>query len=244
MTQFKTSFTKLVPCRFFPEFLKEGVFLVSSGHNQIFRIREKADSYALLENKNGETIRLEHLEKSNEMLLLFLVNSKIDYAEPDVLFNIEGDYVIAGVFDLMGDQIKGADIIDLKPDQIGYGIKMYGDYREWELGNGLFAHQAYYWVDRIIILDESKMREDGYPERTYVKEYTMNEFISQPEHNEWKEILNTLTFSNIENIIESGEVQIETETIEVGGMDISNIPFKVENPIIRNKKGMICIKNL
>jgi len=244
MTEFKKTTVKLVPCKFFPEFLKEGVYLITSGRNQVFRIKEKNNQNFLLENRFGEVIKLEHLNESNEMLLIFLVNSKIDHKDPDILFTTENGYVIADVFDLMGNQIKQADVIDLKPDEIGYIIRMYGDYREWKSENGFTAHQAYYWVDRIMVLDESKIREDGNYERSYVTEHTLKDFESDPRYKGWKEILNPLDFSDIEKILEKKETRIETEIIEIGDPDGKNIDLAIEHPVRRNGKGMICVDEL
>jgi hypothetical protein len=237
MIQFKKTLVKLVPCRFFPEFLKEGVFLVSSGNNQIFRIKEKSDSYTLLEDQSEKTRRIDDIEKSNEMLLLFFVNGGIKYADPDVLFKINSEYVLAGPLDMMGDQIEEAFIVDANPLQIGNKIRKYGDYREWVSDYGLTAHQAYYWVDRIMVLDESKMREDGAPIRSYVREYTKQEFESEPGYPGWKEKFNPLDFSDIQKIISEGSVEIETEIIEIDGES----PFEFEHPSAREGKCSVCL---
>jgi hypothetical protein len=237
MIQFKTTLAKLVPCRFFPEFLKEGVFLISSGNNQIFRIKEKNDSYTLLEDQSEKTRRIDDIEKSNEMLLLFFVNGKIEYVDPEVLFKINSEYVLAGPLDMMGDQIEEAFIVDANPLQIGNKIRKYGDYREWISDYGLTAHQAYYWVDRIMVLDESKMREDEAPIRSYVREYTKGEFESEPGYPGWKEKFNSLDFSDIQKIIADEKVEIETETVVVDG----EIPFKFESPSTREGKCSVCL---
>lgn len=237
MIQFKTTLVKLVPCRFFSEFLKEGVFLISSVNNQVFRIKEKNDSYTLLEDQFEKTKRIEDLEKSNEMLLLFFVNGKIEYSDPDVLFKINSDYVLAGPLDIMGDQIEEAFIVDANPLQIGNKIRKYGDYREWVSDYGLTAHQAYYWVDRIMVLDESKMRQDGAPIRSYVREYTKQEFESEPGYPGWKEKFNSLDFSDIQKIIAEGKAEIETEIVGIPGES----PFEFEIPSSRGGKCSLCL---
>ena len=235
---FKTSQVKLVPCKHFPEFLQNGIFLVTSDENQILKVKEKNDHYCILETKEGKLIRLEDVEKSKELLMIFFVNGNIEYDfEPDVLFKIADLYTIAGPFDLVGDQIDEALIVDVKPNQIGNKVKKYGNYREWKSEYGLTAHQSYHWVDRIIVLDESKIREEGFPERKYIAEYTSNEFTALLRYPGWKEVIDPLDFDDIEQIIKSKEVHIETENVEFKGDD----PSPMEFTVIRDDKAMVFV---
>jgi len=235
---FKTSQVKLVPCRHFPEFLENGIFLVLQKENLILRVKEKNDSYCILESREGKLIRLEDVEKSKEFLMIFFVNGNIEYDfEPDVLFKIEDLYTIAGPFDLIGDQIEEALIIDVKPNQIGNKVKKYGNYREWKSEHGLTAHQSYYWVDRITVLDESKIREEGFPERTHRAEYTDKEFTCLLRYPGWSEVINPLDFDDIERIIKTKEVHIETENVEFK----DDPSLNMELPAIRNNKAMVFV---
>jgi hypothetical protein len=235
---FKTSQVKLVPCKHFPEFLENGIFLVTSDQNQILRVKEKNDHYCILETKEGKLIRLEDVEKSKELLMIFFVNGNIEYDfEPDVLFKIGDIYTISGPFDIMGDQIEEALIVDVNPNQIGNKVKKYGNYREWKSEYGLTAHQSYCWVDTIMVLDESKIREDGFPERKYIAEYTSKEFTALLRYPGWSEVINPLDFDDVEQIIKTKDAHIEIENVEFND-DLSS-PMRF--PALRNNKAMIFI---
>jgi hypothetical protein len=239
-TSFKNAKPKLIPCRFFPEFLNEGVFLVIPSDNRIFRIKEKRPFNYVIESDDS-TIMVVKDPDQYDMHLLFLTDCNMKDIDPDFLFNIGGDWTIAGPLDLLGDQIEEAISIAVNPDQIGWKIKKYGDYREWESLEefGLKAHQAYYWVDRIMVLDESIMREDGNPHRKYVTEYTSKEFSESNKG--WKEILNPIDFEDIRKIISGSIVQIETSEVFIEEKDDGGVYFLVEHPRISEKKCFICI---
>lgn len=240
-TSFKNAKATLIPCRFFPEFLKEGIFFVIPTDDRIFRIKEKRPFTYVIESSDSTSMIVNDPDQYG-MHLLFLTDCNMKDIDPDCLFKIGEDWIMAGPLDLLGDQIEEAISIAVKPDQIGWKVKKYGDYREWESleKSGLKAHQAYYWVDRIMVLDESIMREDGNPHRKYVTEYNHKEFNELNKG--WKEILNPVDFEDIKKIISGSIIQIETSEVSIEEKDDEGAYFLVENPRISEEKCFIHIE--
>ena len=99
--------------------VSKGIFCRRSGEELVRRIVQiENDNYILLDEEGKESNVTEGVFKSHFEILFFVGNSSLP--DPEALFLIDGEWVLAGVTDLMGNQIKDSHMVVVKPKNVGW----------------------------------------------------------------------------------------------------------------------------
>lgn len=162
-----------VPAKNLKSEIAKGIFCKRIGEEKIMKlVKIEGDDYILVDESDKEFNATEDIFKLNFEILFFAGDPS--FPNPEALFLIEDEWVLAGVTDLMGEQIKDCHIVVVNPKNIGW-------------------------------------------KRT-------------------EEKISLMDLKDIRNILEAKKVDVETEEVTVGGLDITNMPFIIELPKVREDK--------
>lgn len=108
-----------IPAKNLKNVIAKGIFCKRSGEDKIIKlVNIERDNYTLLDEDGKEFNTTGNIFKLNFEILFFV--GAPSFPDPEALFLIGDEWVLAGVTDLMGEQIKDCHIVVVNPKNIGW----------------------------------------------------------------------------------------------------------------------------
>lgn len=109
----------LVSSKNLKNLFEPGVYCVNRKNEEVVRMIENVSGTFTFVNEAGEKSYFDLQEVTKIMDFIFYCGESSD-PNPDVIFKINGEYVLASPTDFMGDQIDEAHLVNVYPKNIGW----------------------------------------------------------------------------------------------------------------------------
>lgn len=109
----------LVPSKDLKTLFEPGVYCVNRKNDEVVKMSENIAGSFIFVNEVGEKSYFTPQEAVEIMDFIFYCGESFD-PNPDVIFKIKDEYILASASDFLGDQIDEAHLVNVYPKNIGW----------------------------------------------------------------------------------------------------------------------------
>jgi hypothetical protein len=119
LKKFMEVYPLLVPSKDLKKLFEPGAYCVNRKNDEVVKMIENAEGSFIFVNEVGEKSYFTLQEAVKNLDFIFYCGESSD-PNPDVIFKINGEYILASAGDFLGDQIDEVHLVNVYPKNIGW----------------------------------------------------------------------------------------------------------------------------